>query len=211
MPYGLSDIDRIAGITKYEPNRLRSLLGGVCEKGLVTDLVIEGIIGLCSCRHTKHHVGEKKCATPLDTCSSFGAPADYLIRNKLAREVAKSEMQENLARSRELGLVLSADNVKRNITFICHCCACCCEPLSAITKHGYTGTMVTSSFIVAHSLVDWGQVNNAPRLSPGCAAEWARSTHPAPPSPKRVTPSRASPAWSRRVRVPRPERELGKS
>jgi len=107
-------------------------------------------IGLCSCRHTKHHVGEKKCSTPLDTCSSFGTAADYLIRHKMAREVSKSEMLENLARSRELGLVLSADNVKRGVTFICHCCACCCETILGITRFGCSGALVTSNFTPAH-------------------------------------------------------------
>ncbi|MHB8834471.1 MAG: ATP-binding protein [Candidatus Methylomirabilia bacterium] len=239
MPYGLSDIDRVAGIARVERGRLEGLLDGLCEKGLVLDLEIEGVrryapnplmigifeftmmragndagtkewaglfhaylqgdpqfweanrgcavspiralpheaalapaacteildyerasaivegadrfaIGLCSCRHTKHHVGEKKCATPLDTCSSFGGAADYLIRHKMAREVGKPEMRENLARSRELGLVLSADNVKRGVTFLCQCCACCCEPIQGITRSGWPQALVSSNFAPIH-------------------------------------------------------------
>lgn len=239
MPYGLSDIDRVATITRVERTSLDGLLDGLCEKGLVLDIEVEGVrryvpnplmigifeftmmrtgndagskelaglfhaylqgdsrfweanrgsivspiralpheaalaqaacteildyekasaiveeadrfsIGLCSCRHTKHHVGEKKCSTPLDTCSSFGRAADYLIRHKMARAASKSEMRENLARSRELGLVLSADNVKRGATFICHCCACCCEPILGITKFGWPQALVTSNFMPAH-------------------------------------------------------------
>lgn len=107
-------------------------------------------IGLCSCRHEKLHVGEKKCQVPLESCSSLGRAADYLIRNKLAREVSKAEMKENLARSKEMGLVFNADNVKRNVSFICHCCSCCCNMLLGITKHGYPNTVVTSNFI-AHA------------------------------------------------------------
>ncbi len=34
-------------------------------------------IGLCSCRHEKLHVGEKQCDVPLETCSAFGAVADF--------------------------------------------------------------------------------------------------------------------------------------
>jgi ferredoxin len=68
----------------------------------------------------------------------------------MAREVGKSEMRENLARSRELGLVLSADNVKRGVTFICHCCACCCEPLLGITRFGCSQALVTANFAPAH-------------------------------------------------------------
>ncbi len=106
-------------------------------------------MGLCSCRHEKHHVGEKKCATPLDNCSSFGAGADYLVRHGLAREVSKTEMLENLARSRQLGLVLNADNVRRGATFMCHCCGCCCNVLLGVTRHGYPNAVVTSSFLAA--------------------------------------------------------------
>ncbi|MFZ2400142.1 MAG: 4Fe-4S binding protein [Smithella sp.] len=104
-------------------------------------------IGLCSCRHEKHHVDEKKCDIPLDTCTSFGYGADYLIRNKMAKEVSKSEMLDHFARSREMGLVFCADNVQKNITFICHCCGCCCNILLGISKFGYPNFVVTSNYI----------------------------------------------------------------
>ncbi|HDP79742.1 MAG TPA: 4Fe-4S dicluster domain-containing protein [Spirochaetes bacterium] len=104
-------------------------------------------IGTCSCRHEKLHTGEKKCDTPLDTCSSFGYSADYLIRNGLARSVTKEEMLENVARSRDLGLVLIADNVRRNVSFICHCCACCCNALAGISRFGYPHAVVSSNYM----------------------------------------------------------------
>ncbi len=104
-------------------------------------------IGLCSCRHEKYHVGEKKCDVPLNTCSSFGWTAAYLIRHNFAKEASKTEMLENLARSKELRLVLNADNVKNNITFLCHCCKCCCNLLLGINKFGYANSVVSSSFI----------------------------------------------------------------
>ena len=239
MPYGMSDLDRVAQVTKYERSELQKILEGLCLKGLVLDMwvndayyympspIMIGIfefsmmrtgggvdskalahlfhaylhadngaiyaanakkgnkisviralphwdaieaseymevldyekaasiiessekfsIGICSCRHEKLHVGEKKCDVPLDKCSSFGHAADYLIRNKLAKEVSKSEMLENLAQSVEMKLVLCADNIKRNVTFICHCCKDCCNALAGISKFGYPNTVVTSSFI----------------------------------------------------------------
>ncbi|HLC15413.1 MAG TPA: 4Fe-4S binding protein [Thermodesulfovibrionia bacterium] len=104
-------------------------------------------IGLCSCRHEKLHVGKKFCDTPLDTCSTFGYGADYLIRRNLAKEASKTEMLEKLARSKEMGLMLEADNVQQHVTFICHCCKCCCNILLGINKFGYSNTVVTSSFI----------------------------------------------------------------
>lgn len=239
MPYGLSELHRIAEVTKYETSQLESILESLCSKGLVMDIwvndayyympspIVIGIfemsmmrtgpnvdskklahlfhnylqgdngafyeanaangkkisplralphedaingfefvevldyekatsivessnkasIGICSCRHEKLHVGEKECDVPLEKCSSFGFAADYLIRNNLAREASKSEMLENLAQSRDMKLVLCADNVKQNITFICHCCKDCCNALAGISKFGYPNIVVTSSFI----------------------------------------------------------------
>src|SRR5512136_125708 len=76
-------------------------------------------IGLCSCRHQKMHLGEELCAAPLESCTQFGYAADMMIRNKLGREVTKSEMKDHFARSRELGLVMTADNVQKNLRFVC--------------------------------------------------------------------------------------------
>ena len=104
-------------------------------------------IGICSCRHEKLHVGEKQCHIPLETCSSFNGAADTLIRHGMAREVSLSEMKENLARSKEEGLVLCADNVRRDVSFICHCCACCCNVLLGVSRFGYLNVVVTSNYI----------------------------------------------------------------
>ncbi|HEX5639028.1 MAG TPA: 4Fe-4S dicluster domain-containing protein [Burkholderiaceae bacterium] len=105
-------------------------------------------IGLCSCRHEHEHAGGRTCKVPLDTCSSFGdATVGFMVRNGLAREVSKAEMLDNIARSRDLGLVLNADNVQRNVTFMCHCCGCCCNVLRGISLHGYPNAVVTSSYI----------------------------------------------------------------
>jgi ferredoxin len=56
-------------------------------------------------------------------------------------------MLENIARSKEMKLVLGADNVKKNITFICHCCKFCCIPLRDMRVRGYPNLIVTSTFI----------------------------------------------------------------
>ncbi len=237
MPHGLSTLARIERTTGYDRPRLEQLLDGLCDKGLVMDLEIQGryrytvsplvigifeltmmrtgpdidrkklaglfhqymgpdgvfhdanfahgesttimralayegtvredeyvevldyekarsiidradrfSMGLCSCRHEKSHLG-CGCEAPMDNCSSMGYSADYLIRHDLAREVSKAEMLDNVERSRELGLVMNADNVQRNVTFICHCCGCCCNALAGLTEHGYTAAIVTSSYI----------------------------------------------------------------
>jgi ferredoxin len=238
MPYGLATLDKVVQTTGYEPARLRTLLEGLSDKGLVLDVEINGTprymvsplivgifeftmmrtrgqlntkewarlfheyldnsdafykancgsgqqvfplralpheetitddeyvevldyenataivenankfaIGICSCRHEKLHLGEKKCDVPLETCSTFGDSTELMIRHGFAREVSKTEMLENNARSRELGLVLCADNVRKNVSFICHCCGCCCNVLLGVSKFGYPNVVVTSNFI----------------------------------------------------------------
>ncbi|MCK5242362.1 4Fe-4S binding protein [bacterium] len=104
-------------------------------------------IATCSCRHEKHHLGEKTCSTPLEMCSSFGQAADYLVRRGLAKKVSKSKMLENLAHAKELGLVFNADNIQNKIMYICLCCKCCCTALSGISRHGFSNAIVTSNYL----------------------------------------------------------------
>ena len=104
-------------------------------------------IGLCSCRNEKFQNGEKECDVPLENCSPLGIGADYAIRHNLAREVSKSEMLENFARSKELGLVFCAENTQRNPMVVCHCCKCCCNFLAGLNKFGFMNSAVTSNFI----------------------------------------------------------------
>jgi Pyruvate/2-oxoacid:ferredoxin oxidoreductase delta subunit len=56
-------------------------------------------------------------------------------------------MKELLARSRESGLVLCADNVKNDVSFICHCCGCCCNVMLGVSRFGYPNMVVTSTYI----------------------------------------------------------------
>ncbi|MEW6267578.1 MAG: 4Fe-4S dicluster domain-containing protein [Thermodesulfobacteriota bacterium] len=113
----------------------------------VLDETDQFAVGTCSCRHKKEHSGEERCEVPLGTCTTLGNGADYLVRNKLSQAISKSEMKEIFARSRELGLIFCADNVRRRITFVCHCCGCCCGILEGINVHGLTATLVTSTLI----------------------------------------------------------------
>jgi len=103
-------------------------------------------IGTCSCRHVAAHTGTKSCDVPLDTCSSFGIAAEFLTRRGFSKKVSKAEMKDLISRSRELGLVLNIDNVKRNPSFLCHCCRDCCHLLVSIRKWGYGNVVMTSSF-----------------------------------------------------------------
>ena len=104
-------------------------------------------VGMCSCRHEKSHLGLKKCAVPLETCTSMGGAADYLVRRKLARSIDKIEMLDRLSQARDMGLVMNADNVKNNVSFMCLCCGCCCNMLLGISQFGYPHILVTSNYL----------------------------------------------------------------
>jgi ferredoxin len=104
-------------------------------------------MGLCSCRHEKFLTHEKACDYPTDNCTMMGYGADYTIRYNLAREISKSEMLDNLARSKELGLVLCSENTRRRPMVICHCCKCCCNYLAGLNRFGFVNSAITSTFI----------------------------------------------------------------
>jgi MinD superfamily P-loop ATPase len=70
-----------------------------------------------------------------------------MVRHNFAKRVSKTEMLENIARSKEMGLVFSCDNVKKNVSFLCQCCGDCCNLLLGISKFGYPNIVVTSNFI----------------------------------------------------------------
>ena len=104
-------------------------------------------VGVCSCRHKKHHAGEQVCKVPLETCTSFGRAADYLVRHHMARPISRSEMRDIVQRSKDLKLVFSVDNVQKQPAFLCHCCGCCCDIMEGINRHGYPNAIVSSSLM----------------------------------------------------------------
>jgi ferredoxin len=65
----------------------------------------------------------------METCMSLGVAARYLIRHGHARRISREEGRELLEAAREHGLVHIADNVQRELSYICSCCACCCVEL----------------------------------------------------------------------------------
>ena len=134
-------------------------------------------VGLCSCRHEKEHLGQRQCDTPLETCTSMGDGARFLIRNGFAREIERAEMLDIMDRSRDQGLTLSTDNVKRDAGFICHCCGCCCNLLQGIKRSGHPGVLVSSSFIAR---CDTDRCNGCGACARACPIDAVTMiTHPA--------------------------------
>lgn len=106
--------------------------------------------GTCSCRHEKLHLGEKRCDTPLDVCLSFDAGASWVARHGFGRTISKEEARGLLSLAKEKRLVLNADNVRRDVSFVCLCCSCCCNLLGGIRRFGLPDLVVTSRFIAVH-------------------------------------------------------------
>ncbi len=107
-------------------------------------------VGICSCRHEKSHLGDRLCEIPLESCVSFRGAARHLVRHNMARHISKAEMHDRLVQARESKLVINADNVRRDVSFMCLCCGCCCNVLRGISQFGYPHAVVTSNYL-AHS------------------------------------------------------------
>jgi ferredoxin len=103
--------------------------------------------GTCSCRHEKLHLGEKECDTPLEVCLSLDAGAAWVERHGFGRTISKEEARGLLSLAKEKRLVLNADNVRRNVSFMCLCCSCCCNLLGGIRRFGLPHLVVTSRFV----------------------------------------------------------------
>jgi Pyruvate/2-oxoacid:ferredoxin oxidoreductase delta subunit len=104
-------------------------------------------ISMCYCRHKMEHVG-KNCEAPIDDiCMTFGNVADSLIRHDFARRVDASECLELLHKAYDYNLVQCGENVRKDVSFICNCCSCCCEALVAARKFGNLHPVETTGFL----------------------------------------------------------------
>ncbi len=103
-------------------------------------------VGLCYCRHKKMHAGTA-CQADLDICMTFDTVASSLIRSGYARKVEQSECLELLHQAWEQNLVQFGENVQHGVSFLCNCCPCCCEAMSAARRFGFTQAVHTSNYI----------------------------------------------------------------
>jgi len=104
-------------------------------------------LALCQCRHKAKHLG-KACDAPERACLAFNFAAEYLIRHGFAQQITNREAMRVLGECKEAGLAQICDNVQRNVTYICNCCGCCCEMLTAIKTFNLPGGVVTSNWIM---------------------------------------------------------------
>jgi Pyruvate/2-oxoacid:ferredoxin oxidoreductase delta subunit len=105
-------------------------------------------VGLCYCRHKAMHHGAP-CKKPMETCTTLNQSADWVIRRGYGREVSAEEALEIAAMTRDHHMVHIADNVKNEVSYVCHCCGCCCGQLKAISTHGIQNAVHTSNYLAS--------------------------------------------------------------
>jgi len=103
-------------------------------------------VSMCYCRHKKSHMGTN-CDAPMDICMTFNSAAHSLIKYGHARSVSKEECHDLLEQAYAHNLVQFGENNREGVNFICNCCGCCCEALTAVRRFGITQT-IHSEFLV---------------------------------------------------------------
>ena len=103
-------------------------------------------VGTCYCRHKMAHLG-RACAAPLDICMTFNSTARSLVKHGIARPVDVREGLDLLQRARDQNLVQFGENVRREVSFICNCCGCCCEAMLAAKRFALLNPVATTNFL----------------------------------------------------------------
>lgn len=88
----------------------------------------------CICRKEARLLGEG-CDYPIETCLSFGAAAEFYIKNGIGRKISVEEAIDIIKKADEVGLVHAGVNSK-HLSNICNCCPCCCASMKGITEYG---------------------------------------------------------------------------
>lgn len=133
----------------------------------VVDDAYDLAVGICYCRHTRHHLGSA-CEAPLEMCMALNSAAGVIVRNGLGRRIETAEALELLHEARERGLVQFAENVRRRVNFICNCCSCCCEPLNAARRFAHLDPVHTTGFL---PLLDELRCNGCGSCAEGCPVD----------------------------------------
>jgi len=103
-------------------------------------------VSTCPCRKHAELLG-KGCGKPQRTCLTFNGAADTLVRARLAEPISNEEGMEVLRLSKQAGLAQTADNVQREVSYLCNCCGCCCGMMQAIRGAGIADAIVSSNWL----------------------------------------------------------------
>ncbi len=114
-------------------------------RGIISNAPVMGISN-CYCRHKMLHL-KQNCQAPLEMCMTFGIGASALIKHGFARQIEAAEGLEHLEKAHSYNLVQFGENVQKKVGFVCNCCGCCCEAMTAAKDFGHLHPINTSNFI----------------------------------------------------------------
>ena len=108
-----------------------------------------GAAGTCFCRHQKEHLDQtcRKQAPLEEICIALGAGARFLVRRGFMAEKSTDELLAILDTARSYNLTHVTDNIREKPSFICNCCACCCELMAGI-QMGFADGVAKTPFLV---------------------------------------------------------------
>jgi ferredoxin len=122
-------------------------------------------VSMCYCRHVQQHRGQA-CDAPMDICMTFGDVAESLIRHGYARRIDDVEGIDLLQKGYEHNLVQFGENAQNEVSFLCHCCGCCCEALQTARKFGLMNPVHTTNFIPEINTVSCTGCNKCAQACP---------------------------------------------
>jgi NAD-dependent dihydropyrimidine dehydrogenase PreA subunit len=105
-------------------------------------------VALCPCRHKNSHLGTA-CDKPQRTCISLNAGAESVIHAGIADRIDAREALRIIDECKTAGLAQVGDNVKKEIGFLCNCCACCCTLAKGVRTLGIGHAIMSSSWVAA--------------------------------------------------------------
>ncbi len=107
------------------------------------------VVAPCICRK-EHHIMEKGCDKPVETCLVFGGGAHIYERRNVGRVISQDEAVEILHNGIRNGLVIQPSNAQKPIN-MCLCCSCCCQILKNLKTYDVPGKIVSSNY---HAQID---------------------------------------------------------
>lgn len=147
-------------------------------------------VGVCYCRHKAEHLGEV-CDAPMNNCLTFNITAESLINHGIVRQIDAAEAADILAQARQCDLVQFADNVQRDVNFICNCCGCCCEALGAVKRFTALTPLHTTNYEVA---IDEEACNGCRKCVDVCPVDALSMVESVSETGKKIKKARLDPA-----------------
>lgn len=102
----------------------------------------------CICKKEKHLLDDG-CDKPMQICTAYAPVPGVFDDVPHYRSLSKNEAYDVLNQAEEAALVHLTWNVESGHFFICNCCGCCCQVLTAINKLGIPASDVINSHYYA--------------------------------------------------------------